>query len=217
MYGEDYNAESFGLEASTVTPTLSDFGAESIMAELAAFGAIIVLLLVIVVIVTVSQWFIFKKANKPGWAAVVPYYDYIIWFEIIGRPTWLVALFLPLAIVSLIPFVGWIISIGFIVVYFLINIDLAKSFGKSTLFGVLMALFPFVLMPILAFGGSQYVGPAVKASEPSKEPEAPVASQGNNQINKKGKLLGLLFLFIDFLYFLSTHSTYNLFKLHGTG
>lgn len=47
----------------------------------------------------------------------------------------------------------------------MVAIDLAKSFGRSTVFGVVaLWLFSFVGYPILGFGKDQYIGPA--ASKP---------------------------------------------------
>ena len=42
-------------------------------------------------------------------------------------------------------------------------IDFAKSYGKSTGFGVLVALLPFIGLPLLAFGkDTHYVGPVAE-------------------------------------------------------
>jgi len=45
-----------------------------------------------------------------------------------------------------------------IAIYFLAMLSLAKKFGRSELFGVGIAIFPFIFLPVLAFGGSQYEG-----------------------------------------------------------
>jgi hypothetical protein len=37
-------------------------------------------------------------------------------------------------------------------------IELAKVFGKTTGFGVGLALLGFIFIPILAFGDAQYIG-----------------------------------------------------------
>ena len=42
----------------------------------------------IAVVAIIAMWKIFTKAGKPGWAAIVPIYNYIILLEIIGRPWW---------------------------------------------------------------------------------------------------------------------------------
>jgi hypothetical protein len=90
-------------------------------------------------------WKIYSKAGKPGWAAIIPIYNYIILLEIVGKPVWWIVL-------MFIPFANIIVAI-------VILIELAKSFGKSGGFAVGMLLLPVIFYPILAFGDSKYVGP----------------------------------------------------------
>lgn len=105
-----------------------------------------IIYLVLIVIVVASLWVLFTKAGKPGWAAIIPIYNIIVLLEIVGRPIWWIILFL-------IPIVNFIVAI-------MVYIDLAKSFGKDTLWGCLILLLPFIFLPLLAFGDSQYEGPA---------------------------------------------------------
>ena len=37
-------------------------------------------------IMIASMWVIYKKASKPGWAAIVPIYNVLVLLEIVGRP-----------------------------------------------------------------------------------------------------------------------------------
>lgn len=98
--------------------------------------------LVIIVLMIASVWKVFTKAGKPGWAALIPFYNIYMMITIAGRPGWWMLLFF-------IPFVNFIIGI-------IINLDLARNFGKSALFGIASILFPFVTWPILAFGDATY-------------------------------------------------------------
>jgi hypothetical protein len=105
--------------------------------------------LVIFVLMITSLWKVYAKAGKPGWAAIVPIYNIIVWLQIIGRPLWWIALIL-------IPFVN-------IVIVIVMSIDLAKAFGKSTLFGVFgLFFFAFIGYPILAFSDAKYNSPVAK-------------------------------------------------------
>jgi Family of unknown function (DUF5684) len=106
--------------------------------------------LAIIVFVIVALWKVYAKANKPGWAAIIPIYNIIVLLEIVGRPLWWI-------ILMLIPFVN-------IVIMIIVAIDLAKSFGKGTGFGIGLALLGIVFYPILAFGDAQYQGPAAAGS-----------------------------------------------------
>jgi hypothetical protein len=98
--------------------------------------------LAIVVFLIAAMWTVFTKAGQPGWACLVPFYNAVILCRIAGRPGWWVLL-------MCIPFVNLVIAI-------LVAIDLAKNFGKSTPFGVGLALLGFIFMPMLAWGDATY-------------------------------------------------------------
>lgn len=107
----------------------------------------ILIYLAIVVLMIASAWKIFVKAGKPGWAAIVPIYNIIVFLEIIGRPLWWIVL-------CLIPIVNFVILI-------IISLDLAACFGKSKGWGFLMlCIVPFIGYPLLAFSDVKYSAPA---------------------------------------------------------
>lgn len=101
---------------------------------------------VLMALILASFWVVFTKAGKPGWAALVPIYNLWVMLEIVGRPWWFLLL-------MLIPLVNFIVAI-------ILGIDMAKSFGKGTGFGVGLALLGFIFYPILAFGDATYQGPS---------------------------------------------------------
>ncbi|MGZ4129921.1 MAG: DUF5684 domain-containing protein [Actinomycetota bacterium] len=117
--------------------------------------------LVIAVVDIVAMWRLFTKAGQPGWAAIIPIYNLYVLVKIAGREGWWVILYF-------IPFVN-------IVVWFIVAIDVAKNFGKSTGFGIGIALLSFIFIPILAFGDAQYIGarPGVGASGATPPPPPP--------------------------------------------
>jgi hypothetical protein len=47
-----------------------------------------------------------------------------------------------------------------IVIAIILNIDIAKNFGKGVGFGIGLILLPFIFYPILGFGSAQYQGGA---------------------------------------------------------
>ena len=100
--------------------------------------------LAIIIFYIASVWKIFEKAGKPGWAAIVPIYNLIVLLEIVNKPLWWI-------ILLFIPFVNFIII-------FVIYIELAQLFGKSTLFGVGLVLLSFIFIPVLGFGDAQFKG-----------------------------------------------------------
>lgn len=98
--------------------------------------------LLVVVGVLVGMWKVFVKANKPGWAALVPIYNLFVLAEVGGKPSWwAILLFVPL--VNLIVFV--VICMG-----------VAKNFGKNELYGIGLALLGFIFFPLLGFGNARY-------------------------------------------------------------
>ena len=103
----------------------------------------------VIVLIVAGMWKMFVKAGQPGWAAIVPIYNMVIWCKIVGRPEWWVLLLL-------IPFVGLIFAI-------ILAVDLAKSFGKDIGYALGIIFLGFIFIPMLGFGSAQYQGPSVKA------------------------------------------------------
>lgn len=114
----------------------------------AAAGMFVLLIeLAIAVIVIAGLWGVFTKAGQPGWAAIIPIYNIIVLLQIVGKPIWWIILFF-------IPCVNIIISI-------LLNVELAKVFGKGGGFAVGLIFLPFIFVPILGFGDAKYHKPAM--------------------------------------------------------
>lgn len=112
----------------------------------AAFGAgYMIVCLAIVVVILVGWWKMFEKAGKPGWAAIVPFYNFYCLADMAFGNGWLFLLiFVPCAS-AIFAIIVWI--------------KLAAAFGKSVLFGIGMVLFPYIFVLILGFGDAQYIGP----------------------------------------------------------
>ncbi len=90
-------------------------------------------------------WKIFTKAGQPGWAAIIPIYNFLILLKIVGKPWWwLIGLFIP--------FVNFIVMI-------IVTLALAKVFGKGVGFAIGMFLLGIIFYPILAFGSATYTAP----------------------------------------------------------
>ena len=117
----------------------------AMLASSGAFGILIVVYIVVIVFEIAALWQVFVKAGQPGWAAIIPIYNIYILLKVIGRPGWWLLLFL----IGIVPFVGWIVDL---VLGIIIGQDLAKSFSKSTGFGVGLWLLSFIFIPILGWG-----------------------------------------------------------------
>ncbi len=103
--------------------------------------------IVAAVVLLAAYWRIFTKAGQPGWGVLIPIYNAYLILKIAGRPGWWLLL-------MLIPLVN-------IIVWAIVCIDVAKAFGKDTIFGLVLL---FLLCPIgvliLGFGSAAYQGPA---------------------------------------------------------
>jgi hypothetical protein len=107
-----------------------------------------IIILAAVVLVIAGWWKIFEKAGEAGWKAIIPIYSFLVLLKIVGRDWWWILL-------TLIPFVA-------IVVWIVVSLDLAKSFGRGTGFAIGLILLPFVFALILGFGSDTYRGPAAR-------------------------------------------------------
>jgi hypothetical protein len=98
--------------------------------------------LAIFILIVAGLWKIFEKAGRPGWAAIIPFYNMYIVTELAGRDIlWFILLFIPCVN---------------IVAAVLIWMDLAKNFGKDPLWGLGLALLGPIFIPLLGFSDARY-------------------------------------------------------------
>jgi len=113
---------------------------------MALLAAIMIPLLIVGIFMIVCMWMIYSKANKPGWACIIPIYSIVVLLEIVGKPWWWLLL-------MLIPIVN-------IVIFIMVLNLLSKSFGQGVGFTLGLLFVGIVFYPILAFSSSiKYVGP----------------------------------------------------------
>ena len=145
MYSSYYSTP-YTTTASTAASTAN---VEGIVATILGLGLLFWLVVIALAILTlVAKWKLFKKANVDAWESLIPIHSDVVELQLSGIKTYWYFL-------NLIAICG----IGPLVLLFWKSIALSKAFGKGTGFGVLMAFFPFVCYPILAFGNAEYVGP----------------------------------------------------------
>lgn len=111
----------------------------------ATMGIYMIVVLLIAVFAIVCMWKIFTKAGQPGWASLIPFYNYYVLFEI----AWGNGL---LFLLLLIPIANFVVLI-------ILWVKLAQSFGYSAAFAIGLLFLPIIFLPILAFGSSRYIGP----------------------------------------------------------
>jgi len=114
----------------------------------AGIGLIVVWLAVMVFMI-VSWWIVLKKAGEPGWAILIPVYNFLVILRVAGKPWWWVFALL----LAIIPIVGMILLL---VVMILVFHGISTKFGKGAGFTVGLVLLSIVFVPILAFGDAKY-------------------------------------------------------------
>ncbi|GLB31685.1 hypothetical protein LAD12857_36080 [Lacrimispora amygdalina] len=132
----------------------------------AVFGIILfIIVLAVLIFLLITNWRIFSKAGKPGWAALVPFYNAYIMSDIaFGNANYFIAIMFLWVMV----FIGRITEIGILrslvsllslVLYIIYCTKISKAFGKSSGFTVGLVLLPLIFFPILGFGSAEYIGP----------------------------------------------------------
>jgi len=113
--------------------------------------------LAVLALLLAGLWKAFVKAGLPGWAGIVPIYNLYLLLLMAKKPIW----WLP--VILLVPLVNLYFAI-------LLSVEVARLFGKSTGFGVGLALLGFVFWPILGFGDAKFAGEAVNIHLPHPHP-----------------------------------------------
>jgi len=90
------------------------------------------------VIVIAGVWKMFEKAGAQGWMAIIPILNVYVLVRMAGKDGWWVLL-------MFIPIVNIFIA-------FIVSIEVAHRFDRSTGFGVGLVLLGFIFAPMLGFG-----------------------------------------------------------------
>ncbi len=109
-----------------------------------------VIILGVYVLFVAGLWQVFTKAGEDGWKAIIPIWNTLVILKIVGREWWWILL-------MLIPLVGFIIWI-------IVALDLAKSFGRGAGFAIGLILLPYIWVLILGFGSDTYRGSGAAAA-----------------------------------------------------
>ncbi len=122
-------------------------------------GSMMLVSLVVLVLAAffiVCSWKVYTKAGKPGWAAIVPIYNLVVYFQVAGMSGWWTLSVLA----AFIPIVGALFYAG-VCVYATHRI--AKNFGHGVGYTLGLIFLSFIFWPMLAFGSSKYA-PVAKAA-----------------------------------------------------
>jgi hypothetical protein len=94
--------------------------------------------LAVTVVIFAGLWKTFEKAGEPGWAAIIPIYNFYILTKISDNAWWWVVLFF-IPVIQLFALAK-------------VSIDVAGKFGLGLTF------LSFIFFPLLGFGGARYQG-----------------------------------------------------------
>ncbi len=110
-------------------------------------GALIgsVFSIVVPIFMIVAMWKLIAKAGRPGWASIVPIYNFVVMMQITGKSAWWI-------LGMFVPFLN-------LYVYCRMMVNMAQVFGRGVGFGIGNIFLPFIFLPILAFGGATYQNP----------------------------------------------------------
>ncbi len=102
----------------------------------------ILIILACVVLTVIAQWKIFTKAGKEGWKSLIPIYNTYTLLQILNMEP-------LLCLLMLLPVSNFMLSI-------VMDVKLAKSFGKGTGFAIGLILLGPIFYMILGFGDAKY-------------------------------------------------------------
>ena len=54
----------------------------------AGVGIVVIIYIAVIVFEIAALWRVFVKAGRPGWAAIIPFYNYYVLLKVVGRPGW---------------------------------------------------------------------------------------------------------------------------------
>lgn len=134
------------------TPSYTTADIATASAITAAYTVYLIIALVVLVLQIIGMWKIFTKAGQAGWKSLIPIYNYVVLYKIIGLNPWLLLVYLG----TIIPFVG---AIAVLVLTIFQDIYLAKSYGKGTGFIIGLIFFTPIFYIILGFSKDAYIGP----------------------------------------------------------
>lgn len=135
-----------------------DYSAAASQMSTGQLIATIICSLIFCIISIIAMWKIFTKAGEAGWKSIVPILNIYTLVKIADGKGIKFLLFL-------IPIVNVVFAI-------MLDVRLAKAFGKETGFALGLIFLNFIFTLILAFGDAKYIGPRGIGAAPA-EPFAP--------------------------------------------
>lgn len=156
-----YDYSTYGTYGTSGSSELTEQQITEILGGvLAGLGFFLIVILAVAILVIVAKWKLFKKMGIDGWKSLISTVNTYLQMEATGvDQRWLLIILFG-ALICMVPIIGFLLFLV-AVIYFVIlmNVSLAKSFGKSTGFALGLIFLSPIFLCILAFGDSKYIGP----------------------------------------------------------
>ena len=150
---------------------------------------VIILIVALCIPVIIANWKLYKKAGKPGWASIVPFYSTWVLIEIAGLNWWyfLISILGSIEVSANNESFDLIITIGTYFINFLVYYNIAKKMKQNeVLYGILGAIVPFVPVLILGFSKSIEYDNSIEVS-PNGIFGAPKTNNNNTNSNAQNQ------------------------------
>lgn len=156
--GKIFLSKEIGEKVSSVVTTIRE-SIQSPLFRTIIVGLFTVMIVIIIVkiilwlVQLIAKWIMYKKAEKPGWALLLPVYKDVVMLEIAGiSPAWLL-----IYLTIFIPFVGPLVfGIAMLVLKIITAINVSKAFGKPGVFAIGIIFLPTIFYGIIGFGKAKY-------------------------------------------------------------
>ena len=143
-----------------------------------------IIALIIFIIELIATYKLYKKAGYKGWEAFIPFYNNWILIKIAELNEWYYLGLLSPTIFSILNIekLEIISSLIYLTTTIFIYYNISKKFNKDLFFTILMIIFPYIMIPILAFSKNNTYNPNVKVSK-----HGPINKNNisNNNYNQK--------------------------------
>lgn len=152
-----------------------------------AAGLILIILVVFFFLYAIpsiiTNWKLYSKAGRPGWAAIVPVYNNMVMADIAKKPMWMGIIAGVAGYFYRVPILGTIGGLASLVLILIILSGLIKQYQTGIGFWIAYIFFPLIAVFLVGkvpyIGGSQQ--PFATGGMAPQAPGAPVAPAGPSQ------------------------------------
>ena len=143
--------------------------------------------LVVLILEIIGRWFLYEKANKPGWASIIPYYNSYVLVEISGLNWWYFLLLIATQIIAILNIdnsgISLITGIAAIIGRLCVYYNLGKKLNKTPItIGILGIFFPSIMITIFGLSSNYKYNETVEVSK-----NGPFHDNKNNTNNEPVK------------------------------